>query len=181
MPVYVEINKEEHRRLLGAINRVDNAIRYWGTTDGGELNRRCAIGYSQMVLKNIMSMNRPSPPYSKRYRSWKYEYGRMGYPAPWRLFGDLIAALTFWRGRTATGSSAGRTGWYGGIPKEAMDFGGKSWFGKGNAGKSKSIAMYAAVNEARRPIFWPTLLEYAQTEWPKQADVAMRSIRREWR
>lgn len=133
----------------------------------------CAIQYADDVVQAISRMGRPSPAYSKRYRVWKSEYGRMGYPSPWRLGGDLQNSITAYpsrmgaRNRTLKWTKA----WVGGVPEGVMDSGGKSWFGTGSSGKSKKIAMYGTVGEygglwpraglhPERPVFGPARDEF---------------------
>lgn len=170
--IMMKLDQKEYQRIMKALKSVRYRINWWIKVDGGELNRRCSIGYMQLLVRNIMGLTRPNPPYVPRYRTWKFEYGKMGYPAPWRLFGDLVRNISNFREGI---------GWVGGIPAGVMDSGGKSWAGKGDKGKPKRIAMYAAVNERRRPIFRPTMEEYADAEWPKQGTLALRNIGRGWR
>jgi len=152
-----------------------------------EMQRRCAVDYFQLVVKNLMAGNRPGPAYTPRYRTWKYEYGWEGYPSPRRLRGDLVRSLTAFR------KSSGH-GWAGGVPPGAMDAGGKSWFGKGAdgpKGKSKSIGMYGWVMEhggswpqagthPKRPIFEPTAKEYASEGWGKRGKEALDELKKGW-
>ena len=170
--IAMKLNRADYSRVMKALKSIRYKLKWLTTVDGGELNRRCSIGYAQLLVRNIMTFQRPSPPYTPRYRTWKFEYGKMGYPAPWRLYGDLVRNIINFR------SGAG---WMGGIPANVYDQGGKSWGGRGDKGKPKRIAMYAAVNELRRPVFGPTMEEYAQDAWPKQGGVALKEVEGSWR
>lgn len=170
--IAMKFDKTDFARVMKALRKVRQKVNFQFVLRGGEMNRKCSIGYAQLLVRNIMGLKRPSPPYVPRYRVWKKGYGRMGYPAPWRLFGDLVKNIANFRLGT---------GWMGGIQAGIFDTGGKSWFGKGDKGKPKQIAMYARVGERKRPVFEPTMEEFADTDWLKQAGLAMRDIRRGWR
>jgi len=180
----VEIDQGDLSRLKSACAALTSKVKTYGMD---EMQRRCSVDYYQEVVGNIMKMNRPSPAYVPRYRTWKYEYGWQGYPSPWRLRGDLVASLTSFK-------AADGDGWVGGVPYDKKDSGGKSWFGKGAkgpSGKSRFIAMYGTVMEyggswakagthPARPVFEPTMKEYAETGWEKRADEAIREFEQTW-
>jgi len=171
--ITVTFDQKDLSRWLSALMKVEASARTFGLD---EMQRRCAIDYYQLVVKNIFKRHFPRPAYSKRYRSWKYEYGWMGYPSPWRLRGDLVNSLRAFKNP--------RGGWIGGVPFGATDSGGKSWFGKGRKGPvagSKKIAMYGSVEEARRPIFKPSAEEYAGAGWKKRGLEAVAEMRKAWR
>lgn len=168
--ITMRLDKTEYARVMRALNEVRRRIKFFITDNGGDLNRRSSIGYKQLLVKNIMNTTRPVPAYSVRYRSWKLKHGKFPYPAPWRLFGDLVKSISNFKSGT---------GWMGGVPAGVFDSGGKSMFG--GKGKPKLIAMYAAVNERKRPIFRPTMDEYAGSEWPRLAGSAMRDIEGGWK
>ena len=171
-------------RYLAALEKVRASVNHFGMD---EMQRRCAIDYYQLVVKNIMSKGTARPAYSPRYRNWKYEYGWQGYPSPWRLRGDLVASLAAFK-------NAGGNGWYGGVPHGATDSGGKSWFGKGSKGPmgpSKSIGMYGWVMEyggswpkagthPPRPIFGPSAEEYTVAGWDKRGLEALDELQKGW-
>jgi len=171
--ITIKFIEADLQRYLKALEKLKQSAKLFGQD---EMQRRCAVDYFQLLVKNIMKRTRPSPAYSKRYRKWKYEYGWMGYPSPWRLRGDLIGSLSAFR--APDGNS-----WIGGVPIGAMDSGGKSWFGKGSkgpSGPSKPIAMYGSVEEARRPVFKPTAEEYAKSGWSKRGQEALNDLRKAW-
>ena len=182
--IAIKLDQKDYQRVMKALRKVRQKANFQFVTRGGEMNRKCAIGYAQMLVRNIMSLKRPSPLYVPRYHAWKKKYGRMGYPAPWRLFGDLVANISNFRDGP---------GWMGGIQAGIFDTGNKSWLGKGDTGESKEIAMYARVGEfggklprgggdhPARPVFRPTMEEYAQAEWPKQGGIALKEVGRSWR
>lgn len=171
-------------RYLAALEKVRASVNHFGMD---EMQRRCAIDYYQLVVKNIMSKGTARPAYSPRYRNWKYEYGWQGYPSPWRLRGDLVASLAAFK-------NAGGNGWYGGVPHGATDSGGKSWFGKGSKGPmgpSKSIGMYGWVMEyggswpkagthPPRPVFGPSAEEYTVAGWDKRGLEALDELQKGW-
>lgn len=171
-------------RYLAALEKVRASVNHFGMD---EMQRRCAIDYYQLVVKNIMSKGTARPAYSPRYRNWKYEYGWQGYPSPWRLRGDLVASLAAFK-------NAGGNGWYGGVPHGATDSGGKSWFGKGSKGPmgpSKSIGMYGWVMEyggswpkagthPPRPVFGPSAEEYTVAGWDKRGLEALDELKKGW-
>ena len=171
--ITIKIKDSDISRYLKALEKLETTVLEFGRD---EMQRRCAVDYFQLVTKNIMKRKRPSPAYSKRYQNWKYEYGWLGYPSPWRLRGDLVQSLSAFK-------NPGAHGWIGGVPIGAMDQGGKSWFGKGAqgpVGPSKSIAMYGSVEERRRPVFKPTAEEYAKTGWPKRGQEMLNELKKAW-
>jgi len=171
-------------RYQAAMLKLEASVKVFGAD---EMQRRCAIDYYQLVMKKILAMNSPRPAYSKRYRNWKYEYGWMGYPSPWRLKGDLVNSLTAFKASN---------GWIGGVPIGAVDSGGKSWFGKGSKGplgKAKPIAMYGTVMEKggdytaqgggvhpARPVFGPAAEEYAREGWMRRGMEAVNELKKSW-
>jgi|FLOH01.1.fsa_nt_gi hypothetical protein len=172
MQISVKIDQADLQRLMSALDGVQSVVKIQG---GDTMQWKCATDYYQLVMENMLKRNSPRPAYSKRYRNWKYEYGWMGYPSPWRLRGDLMRSL---------GSYRYGDGYLGGVQPGAMDSGGKSWFGKGRlgpSGKIKSIEMYGNVEEARRPLFEPTMEEYAGAGWLKRGDEMLGKIESRWR
>jgi hypothetical protein len=180
--ITIKFKESDMARYLAALEKVRASVTHFGVD---EMQRRCAIDYYQLVVKNIMAKPRPSPAYVPRYRTWKYEYSWQGYPSAWRLGGDLVKSLTAFK------SPSG--GWYGGVPWGAMS-GGKSWFGKGSKGakgRMQSIGKYGWVmeyggswptagNHPPRPVFEPTAREYASTGWAKRGDEALNDIKKGW-
>jgi len=181
--ISVKLNQTEYKRILQALKEVRYKSKRWFEVRGGELNRRCAIGYAQLLVRNIMTQKHMGgyAPYHPRYRQFKQDYFAGGW---WRLKGDLVKNIVNFREGV---------GWMGGVPAGVFDTGGKSWFGMGRKGKRKQIAMYARVGEfggklprgggdhPARPIFQPTTEEYADGEWLKQGGLAMKDIEGSWR
>jgi len=166
--ITIKFIEADLQRYLKALEKVEQSVKLFGQD---EMQRRCAVDYYQLLVKNIMSKMVPKPSYSPRYARWKKKYGRMGFPSPWRLKGDLVASLSAF--------PVGK-GWMGGVPIGAMDSGGKSWLGKGDIGDSKPIAMYGSIEEDRRPVFGPTAKEYAGAGWQKRGQEALNQFRKEW-
>jgi hypothetical protein len=182
-------------RIMRAIDDVHDKIKWYITKGGGELNRRCAVRYTQLLVRNIMTDK-----YAGRYAAYhpKYAYWKRTWFAGgghWRLKGDLVRAIHHFKYKH---------GWVGGLRGDEMDSGGKSWplgFGwttmaqrahgwKGK-GKKKKIAMYATVGEfggdygeggkhPSRPVFGPTMNEFKVGEWVKQINIMFRDIEKEW-
>ena len=177
--ITIKFIEADVKRYLKALVKLNAAAMGFGQQ---EMQRRCAVDYYQLLVKNIMSKMVPKPSYSPRYARWKKKYGRMGFPSPWRLKGDIVASLSAF--------PAGK-GWMGGIPIGAMDSGGKSWLGKGDKGRSKPIAMYGSVMEhggsygkggthPPRPVFGPTAKEYARAGWQKRGQEALNKQKAAW-
>lgn len=170
----IKLNQSEFKRIIRAIRKLKRRIDFWIEADGGELNRRSAISYSQLVIRNIGKTYAAIPPYITKYAKWKRLYGWSGYPSPWKLRGDLIKNIVAFRGKK---------NWFGGINAFVMDAGGKSWHGKGAKGpkgKPKSIAMYGRTAEAKRPVFEPSMEEFAADGHQKLGDEVMVDIGRAW-
>ena len=170
--ISIEINKADVARLVSALDRIETTVK---VQVPDTMQFKCAVDYYQLVMTNIMKMSSPNPPYSERYGNWKKKYGWQGYPSPWRLKGDLVKSL---------GAYKFGEGYIGGVEPGAMDSGGKSWFGKGKSGAkgpSKSIEMYGRVGENRRPVFTPTMEEYAKDGWQKRGDEMLKRIEADWR
>lgn len=169
--IQIKLNQKEYKRILKGLRKIRQKVNFHFVLRGGEMNRKCAIGYTQLLVKNIMTEKYASgyASYHPRYRVWKRQYAPgKGF---WRLKDDLVRNL---------GPFRQGNGWMGGVPAGALDTGGKSWFGKGDIGKRKPMAMYATINERKRPIFEPTMDEFALSAWPEQAGLAMKDIERAW-
>jgi len=170
--ISVKVNKADAQRIMSALSGLTQVVKTQGLET---LPWKCAVDYYQLVMKNIQHRRAPSPGYSKRYRNWKYEYGWMGYPSPWKLKGDLVASL---------GAYKFGEGYLGGVQPGKMDSGGKSWFGKGKKGAkgpSKSIEMYGRVEESKRPVFEPTMKEYEKEGFQKRGDEMLKRMGAEWK
>ena len=172
MQISVKIDQADLQRLMSALSGVQSVVKVQGLDT---MQWQCSTDYYQLVMANMLKRSSPSPAYTDRYSKWKQKYGWMGYPSPWRLRGDLMRSL---------GSYRYGNGYLGGVQPGAMDSGGKSWFGKGRlgpSGKIKSIEMYGNVEEERRPLFGPTMDEYAGAGWLKRGDEMMGKIEARWR
>ena len=165
----IEFDKKDLARWMRAKNKLATKVG----PIAQYMLRDCALEYIVDVREAIGKRFRPTPDYSTRYASWKFEYGRMGYPSPWRLFGDLVNSLTAWQENERE--------WYGGVPRGTYDAGGKSWFGTGATGGSKEIAMYGWVEEMRRPLFGPVRDEYFEKKMPEQGKKALGKLLDLWR
>jgi len=175
----------EYRRWHGAINKISaeaKRLLNW-------FPEICAIDYSHLVVGNIMRQKHMGSyaPYNTRYAAWKVKYGRAG-GGYWRLMGDLVKNITHFKVSTLV---MGDVSWMGGIPFGVTDTGGKSWFGRGDRGKAKSIAMYGHVMEwggyypgagyhPPRPIFAPSLNEYIHYGLRERTREVVKSLIGKW-
>ena len=183
--LYLVFNPTDMKRWYGALGRLENQA----IAELDENPKRNAIGYSNLVVKNIMQQKNMGAyaRYNPRYAKWKEQWGRAG--GFWQLFGDLVKSITHFR---VTDSRMGYKAWMGGIPPNMVDSGGKSWFGKGAHGGPKKIAMYAYVMEyggdygrggkhPARPVFGPTATEYQNVFWWREFENSRIRIKNKWR
>ena len=182
--ISVIFNPVDFKRWCGALGKLQNQAML----EHDENPKRNAIGYSNLVTRNIMNQKNMSgyAPYSPRYKAWKEQWGRgSGF---WNLFGDLVKSITHFR--VADGRMGVRA-WMGGVPSNIVDSGGKSWFGRGGFGERKTIAMYGYVMEyggnwpgagkhPPRPIFGPTANEYQKVFWWKELERSRIRLKGKW-
>lgn len=80
-----------------------------------------------------------------------------------------------------------KAGWFGGVPAGVVDSGNVSWFGKGDRGRPIPIAQYANWMEygrrgqPARPLFGPTLIEYADGKAKVMGGNSLNQIGKGWR
>ena len=132
---------------------------------GGDLPKRLSLKYVEKLRTDISNQTYSGlyPAYNPRYADWKQKVGAS--LKFWELYGDLYYALQTYEEDK---------GWFAGIPEGVYDSGGKSWFGEGNLGEPKPIAMYGwmmewgfragrlgAGNHPARPLFQPALSSFA--------------------
>lgn len=137
-----------------------------------------AVDMCFLLRHNILTQKYAAtyPTFNERYQEWKAKYGKgVGRVEYWNLFGNLLDAI-----KPTKVSMVGRKGWLAGIPSDAMSSGGQSWFGKGDKGEPKSIAMYGRIAEERRPLFAPTTEEYSETQWAEQGKKSLKKIKQSW-
>lgn len=118
-------------------------------------------------------------PYHPRYANWKAQYfATTGFLV---MRGAMVNNLTVFQDRSY------KNRWYGGLPPGLPDVPGSSWFGPPGTGKSKSISMYAYLNEfggikaPARPVFVPTKLEYQQGGLQNRIAETKNRLARAWR
>ena len=179
--IRVHPNTTDWRRYTRALARMSLGVK--NVQD--DLPRVQATEYVHLLTKNIQMQRHMAdyPAYSKRYAEWKEKMGLIakGY---WRLYDSLLMNLAVWRVLTGT---AGERAWKAGIPEGVTDKGGTSWFGLGEAGGIKPIAMYARTMELgeghnkKRPIFYPTMVEYRDGKYPDTGEWALKRIAGMWR
>jgi len=145
-----------------------------------DMQYSCAIEFHHLLIHNLNHGKFAAgyAPYHPRYRAWKHTAGSF-----WKLEGDLI--------RNIVKRKMGRPkGWAVGV-NDVKDSGGKSWFGKDDKGRPKSIGMYAIVNEfggdygrggkhPGRPLFRPTRAEFELAGWPKEGVKSLKKLGHSW-
>jgi len=174
--ISVKIKETDLQRWLFAIEKVKTAFKLWP----GEMQRKCATDYYQLLVRNILTRKYRFIEYNERYGGWKEKY----FPARpfWVLKGDFLSSISIMKARN---------GYITGVPPGVMDTGGKSWLGTGTEGKVKEIAMYAKVGEfgkgpgpggkhPPRPIFEPTAEEYASGKWIERGKETLQKIKLAW-
>lgn len=160
---------------MEALRRLETVAKAQQT----RLPRVCAEEHRDDMVKAILTQRYKSsqayPEYSERYAKWKK--GMLGSVGKfWLLFGDLINSLT------AINRGAGGSRWFAGIQEGAMDQGGKQFSTPPNRrGPSKSIPMYAGVNEQSRPLFGPARTDFANNQWRTRLSDAFTALARSWR
>lgn len=177
--VYVHFDPSEFGRIMRALNKLESTVE--GLEDS--VPRKNAIDYSNLLRDNINRQNHMSgyTPYSAaasapRYEDWKRAYAL--YKGYWQAMGSLLNAISFWKEKKGV--------WRAGIPAGVTDAGGTSWFGEGNLGEPKPIAMYARVIEygeyihPERPIFRPTLKEYKEGKFLERGEEAHKELAKQW-
>lgn len=181
--IRIKLNKSDYNRWIRASKAVEDAI----LSSAKNLPRLASKDYSILIIRNINSQKYGGyyTSYSYRYSKWKNLFGaRQGF---WKLKGDLIQAVSFFR----VISSGKEDAWMGGVPSSAKDSGGKSWLGDGRSGPSKTIAMYGYVMEhggnygkgghhPGRKLFAPTYRDYIDGGFQERLDECVRTIGRRW-
>lgn len=181
------------KKWLRALTRIETE----GRRQSRDTPRLGSIDYKQLIIRNIMGQRHMAgyAPYHTRYAAWKAQYGRAhGY---WKLFGDLVRNIVSTRTTYPFRTGQLTYAFFAGIPAGVKDQGGKSWLIRNTrrrsalANKPKPIAWYARIMEKgstrggqrhpARPIFEPSMEEYAQGGWLQRGDEALREIGKKWR
>lgn len=182
--ISIQFNPRDVQRWFMALNRVERKVAFVRMV----MQRKCALEFKQKLIERLMrggyAIQYNYPRYSKRYSDWKYRtLRRGGYAAGgyWSLTKTIVNSLQIFR--------IGNEGYHAGILPGARAPG-ASWFGdRIGIGKTKSVDMYARVNEfgsraakvPARPVFGPTTLDYANNEWLQQGRATLRKLRNAWR
>lgn len=176
--IKVEFKPEDMARLKAAMVKLSVSAHEQAENKIPKLG---AIQFRDRVADAILSQKYVGIDwdYSESYADWKAAQGKNdGY---WRLAGDLVASLSI--------SKLGN-GWFSGVPVGIKDSGGKS-YGKG---KSRDIAWYGRIIEwggifnssqgaqthKPRPVFVPTLKEFAAIDWPRIGSQALIELSKSW-
>ncbi|MDY0324787.1 MAG: hypothetical protein RBQ87_01270 [Candidatus Cloacimonadaceae bacterium] len=172
-----EIKQTDIVKMRKSLLKLQSMIEH----EAGVLSYNNAASFRAMLLRNILTQKFATTyaPYSPRYAEWKTQKMLLGSHF-WKLFGDVLENITLHRRND---------GWFAGIPEGIYDSGGKSWFATktNRVGKKKPVSMYAIVMEEglnshpARPMFGPTLDEYAAGEWIRQAEQSLKRINEAWR
>jgi len=133
----IQFDEQDIKHVLSSLKKIEKEVRRQLIDNGGAFNEILSIDYRQLLLKNILTRKTPIPPYNKDYASWKKKHGKKGYPAPWRLSGQLFNEVESFRCQE---------GWGAGISEIARS------------------SVYATKEESRRPLFEPTAYEYIDGE-----------------
>ena len=165
----------DFQRYMSALSRLEQTAERLEN----DLPRLNAIDYSQLLANNILSGKHMSgfAQYSERYQEWKDQWAT--YTGFWQAMGHLVNSITHWED--------GHGKWRAGIPEGVTDVGGTSWFGMGDRGPPKPIAMYAKTMEygenrqPERPIFHPTLEEYKAGGYVRRGERALKTLGTRWR
>ncbi len=181
----VILNPQDLKRWVRGVKGVNREVH----RQAEDLPRKNSIDYVMLLIRNIQTskFSGTYASYNPRYLEWKLQYGkRQGFH---QLTGDLVNALKSFR--IASKRSGVTAAYMGGITQGITDSGGKSWFGKGDKGKSKSISMYARVSEfggnfgkggvhPKRPVFEPTAEEYSNNGMNFRVKESFNKIRNRW-
>jgi len=189
MSIGIYMVARDIRRWNMAIKRVTRNAEYWILN---HMQRKSATDFTHLIIRNIMNQRYASgyQEYNDRYREWLVA---RGYDLRfWVLRYDLVRNIHIFYFPNKT-NSKGRD-YMAGIPSGITDSGGKSWFGVGarRHGNPKSIAMYAHILEfgkgpgpggqhPPRPMFQPTMQEYADSGWITRGQEALNHIGMGWR
>ncbi len=161
--------------LMSRLATVTRMVYYY-IQPPGELPKQLSIKYVELARQYLLLFRRGGDmgykAYNPDYAKWKKQYGKLS--GFWNLMGDLFENVK---------SSRARDGYFGGVVSTVMDRGGKSWYGKGNRGEPKSIAMYGTVMEEglaggkagvhpARPLFRPVLEKFAYSKSRATAGLA---------
>ena len=166
--IQIQLYQKELTRWLNALAKVETSAPVWIED---RIQNKMAIDYYQLLTKNILSGKYAgSWTYGKEYGPWKIK----NRPGPfWKLTGDLMKSLTTWKDGK---------GYRSGIP--AGKTGGMGWSLKGP--HKRSIGMYGWYGEygrkgqPARPLFKPTMDEYAASGHKKRGAEALKGIGRHW-
>jgi len=176
--IKVEFKIEDLERLKSAMVKLSVSAQDQATNRMPKLG---AIQFRDRVADAILSQKHVGSDwgYSEKYAKWKAAQGKDdGY---WWLAGDLVSALSI--------SKLGN-GWFSGVPAGIKDSGGKSY----GEGKSRDIAWYGRIVEwggvfpspkgaqthKPRPVFVPTLNEFAAIDWPRIGSQALTELSKAW-
>lgn len=173
-------DEKQKNILLSRLSSVTRTVYYY-MQPPGELTRQLSIKYVEEVRRYILSMRSGLmmgivggyKPYHPAYAEWKKKYGKLS--GFWSLTGDLFEN---------TKSFRVKGGYFGGISSNVTDRGGKSWYGAGDKGPPKSIAMYGTVMEEglkntrgsgdhpKRPLFRPVFQKFTFSKSKASAGLA---------
>jgi len=173
--VRMHFNASDFARIMRALNNLENTSEQLEDS----LPRKNAIDYANLLRGNINHQKHIAgyPPYHEEYADWKRKYAifKVEY---WKAMGSLINSISFWKEQKGV--------WRAGIPAGISDAGGTSWFGQGNLGPPKPIAMYARTLEygeghnVERPMFRPTLKEYKEGQYIERGEKALKELKSKW-
>ncbi len=185
--INVKFNPVDFSRYMFALEK----LKSMATLQKDDMQYHSAVEFHQLLIFNLNHEKFKGgfsaaggegfgayAPYHPQYAAWKHSSGNF-----WKLEGDLIRNIV----KRRIGSPRG---WAVGV-NDVKDVGGKSWYGKDDKGKPKSIGMYAIVAEfggdygkggrhPGRPLFRPTRTEFEHDGWPKEGYKSLKKMGNQW-
>jgi hypothetical protein len=154
----ISFDQADYQRIIFATHK-EEAMAELQVND---MQYYCSVDFLMLIRRNIMGQKHMGDyaPLNPRYKAWKQQYGRSGLNF-WALFGDLLKSLKVYREGIRTKRTSS---WFAGVPIGAKDSGGKSWFGRGDRGKRKSIEQignwmeYGRRGQPARSLFGGSIL-----------------------
>jgi hypothetical protein len=172
-------NPNHMRTMFYNYDRMKKTI----TEEQKNLTDGCAEEFKELLIQNIMMDKFAGGyrPLSPKYKEWKQKHG--GLPGFWKLWGELYNAISL--RDTPKGTSVG-------IERDVLPARTSSLIGQDTF---TPIWKYAYYNEygygtmrvgfltrdqAKRPVFHPTQVEYKAIFWEKRANKSLNKFRGVW-
>lgn len=189
MPILVlstKFDETDQAILNKALDQVEIEVDNEISTVQANLPRMLALKYVELLRLIVLNQRYSGTyaAYTDKYRAWKF---KMGKPQRfWELGKDLVTALQVF--------TIPAEGVMGGVPDGIYDKGKKSWYGLGDKGEPKPIAMYGNVMEyglrsgtkagkhPARPLFRPAYDEFVgSAEADAESIKSLLKVEAKWR